>query len=238
MRRICVGDLQGCLEPLDRLLEAVKFGDGDQLYSAGDLVNRGPDSLGVLRRLRAIDARCVLGNHDLALLRMAAGTTRHRPPLLEPVLRAPDATQLLEWLATQPVLRVEADLVIVHAGLHPDWHDLDETAAAMNAGLDTTRAEQDASVRFATEVRHCTAAGARPEADEPPPGPPFMPWDHWYAGERIAVFGHWARRGLVNGEHVRGLDSGCVYGGALTAWIAEEDRFVQVPGLAGGHYDP
>src|SRR5262245_24557751 len=111
MRRICVGDLQGCLEPLERLLAAVGFGSDDVLYPVGDLVNRGPDSLGVLRRLRDMQARCVLGNHDLALLRMATGTAPTRHPLLEPVLRAPDATPLLDWLIAQPVLRVEEDLV-------------------------------------------------------------------------------------------------------------------------------
>ncbi|MDX2170638.1 MAG: metallophosphoesterase [Deltaproteobacteria bacterium] len=234
MRRICVGDLQGCLEPLERLLGAVGFSRGDRLYSVGDLVNRGPDSLGVLRRLHELDARCVLGNHDLSLLRLAAGTAKKRYPLLEPVLRAPDATRLLEWLAAQPVLRVEKDLAIVHGGLHPHWSDLRAAARTMNAGFDAARPDRDERVRFATEVRHCTADGARPEVDDPPPGPPFKPWDHWYRGERTVVFGHWAMRGLVRGKRVRGLDSGCVYGGPLTAWIAEEDRLVQVPGLRGG----
>lgn len=234
MRRICVGDLQGCLEPLERLLAAVGFGGDDVLYSVGDLVNRGPDSLGVLRRLRDLGARCVLGNHDLALLRMAAGTAPTRHPLLEPVLRAPDAPALLDWLAAQPVLHIEPDLAMVHGGLHPHWTDLPAAAATLNAAVDAARPEIDAGVRFATQVRHCDAEGARPPLDDPPPGPPFAPWDHWYRGARTVVFGHWAMRGLVHGPRIRGLDSGCVYGGPLTAWIAEEDRLVQVPGLAGG----
>jgi len=232
VRRIFVGDLQGCLAPLNRLLEALELHGDDQLYCAGDLVNRGPDSLGVLRRLRDIGARSVLGNHDLLLLRLAAGTSsRPVPPLLAPVLRAPDATPLLEWLAAHPIMIVEPDVVVVHAGLHPHWTDLDSAAPALNASLrEAIAAKTSTDVAFATEVRHCTADGARPAQDEPPPGPPYMPWDHWYRGSRTAVFGHWARRGLVSSGRVRGLDSGCVYGGPLTAWIAEDDRFVQAPG--------
>ena len=88
----------------------------------------------------------------------------------------------------------------------------------------------DARIRYATEVRYCTADGERPSQDDPPPGPPFVPWDQLYRGERTVVFGHWSRRGLVVGHRLRGLDSGCVSGGPLTAWIAEEDRLVQVPG--------
>ena len=87
-------------------------------------------------------------------------------------------------------------------------------------------------IEFATAVRYCDPEGRRPARDHPPPDPPFMPWDHFYRGERTVVFGHWARRGLVLRPRLRGLDTGCVYGGPLTAWIAEEDRLVQVPGVA------
>jgi bis(5'-nucleosyl)-tetraphosphatase (symmetrical) len=99
------------------------------------------------------------------------------------------------------------------------------------------RGTHDERIAFAAEVRHCDAGGRRPAQDDPPPGLPFKPWDHWYGGPYTVVFGHWARRGLVAGARVRGLDTGCVYGGPLTAWIAEEDRFVQVAGLASP-YDP
>jgi bis(5'-nucleosyl)-tetraphosphatase (symmetrical) len=79
-------------------------------------------------------------------------------------------------------------------------------------------------------VRYCDASGRQPDDDWPPPGPPFRPWDDFYAGRRRVVFGHWARRGLVVRPQCVGLDSGCCYGGQLSAWIAEEDRVVQVPG--------
>lgn len=233
MRRIVIGDVQGCLEPLDRLLRRLALRSGDRLYCAGDLVNRGPDSLGVLRRLRTIGAQGVLGNHDLKLLSLAGEAAgRAVPPELRPVLDADDASDLIGWLAAWPVLLVEPDMVVVHGGLHPAWSDLAAVADALNgavpAHLDGRR---DARIGFATEVRHCAADGRRPAVDDPPPGPPFAPWDHWYRGARTVVFGHWARRGLVLGARVRGLDSGCVYGGPLTAWIAEEDRCIQVPGL-------
>lgn len=229
-RRIFVGDIQGCSAELDRLLRELKMGSGDQLYCVGDLVNRGHDSLGVLRRLRESGAHTVLGNHDLYLLKIAAGRIRvaadHR---VRAVLDAPDAAELVHWLEEQPILHVEDDVAVVHGGLHPSWSDLVSLQSELNAAVMAhVGGAPDWRIEFATSVRYCDASGQLPPADYPPPAPPFFPWDHFYAGERIIVFGHWARRGVVHGAHVRGLDSGCVYGGPLTAWIAEEDRFVQV----------
>jgi bis(5'-nucleosyl)-tetraphosphatase (symmetrical) len=148
------------------------------------------------------------------------------------VLRARDSDSLLDWLGSQPVIDVERDLIVVHAGLHPKWHDdIESLSTDLNAAVaGHLRGDVDERIEFATVVRHCDAAGRRPEKDDPLPGPPFEPWDRFYAGRRTVVFGHWARRGLVVGKRVRGLDTGCVYGGPLTAWIAEEDRIVQVPG--------
>lgn len=204
MRRIFVGDIHGCLEPFDRLLEAVEFRPGtDVLYPVGDLVNKGPDSVGVLRRARDLGALPVVGNHDLEWLEVADGVD----------------TGLTEWLAAQPVIREFEDLVMVHAGLHPDWTD-----------ADYGRALSDTERNFAINVRYCDAAGQRPPSDWPPPEPPFVPWDAHYRGARTVVFGHWARRGHDRTPRSIALDSGCVYGNTLTAWIAEEDRVVQVAG--------
>lgn len=230
MRRIVIGDIQGCRAPLEALLARVGAAAGDQILCVGDLVNRGPDSAGTLRLLRRLGARPVLGNHDLHALRLAL---RHAspPPALRDLFGAPDREALLGWLAAQPVMRVFDDLVVVHAGLHPHWHDLAATAARVNAGVRAyLEGADDPDITFATQVRHCDADGNRPARDDPPPGPPFRPWDSWYRGRRRVAFGHWARRGLVLGPRVRGLDTGCVYGGALTAWIVETDRIVQVPG--------
>lgn len=202
-RRIFVGDIQGCREPLERLLAAVAFVPGrDRLLPVGDLVNKGPDSPGVLTLLMQLGAEPVLGNHDLHWLTKGRG---------EPAQRA--------WLQQQPVVRLFDDVVMVHAGLHPLWND-----AKLQAPLSPDE------VHYAVNVRYCDASGRQPDDDWPPPGPPFRPWDDFYVGRRRVVFGHWARRGLVVRPQCVGLDSGCCYGGQLSAWIAEEDRVVQVPG--------
>lgn len=203
VRRIFVGDIQGCLEPLDRLLAAVAFDPGrDVLMPVGDLVNKGPDSAGVVDRLMQLAALPVLGNHDLHWLQKG---------------RFQDARRST-WLASQPTVRVLDDLVVVHAGLHPKWDE----ARLLRLGPP----EQ----HYAVNVRYCDADGNRPPEDWPPPGPPYRPWDDFYGGKKRVVFGHWARRGLVVRPQCVGLDTGCVYGGKLSAWIAEEDRIVQVDG--------
>jgi len=228
-RRIFVGDIQGCREELERLLEKVRFDPAaDQLYPVGDLVNRGPDSLGSLRLVRALGARPVLGNHDLRLLQVHAGLRAPgREDTLDDLLRADDAGELCAWLAAQPFVRVFPDLYVVHAGLHPAWTD----PAAALAGSDPLA--PDDSALFAVRVRHCDATGRLPESGAAPPRPPFTPWfDHYDPGgheRRTVVFGHWAALGLVKRPHLLGLDTGCVWGNRLTAWIAEEDRLVDVP---------
>jgi bis(5'-nucleosyl)-tetraphosphatase (symmetrical) len=224
-RRIFIGDVQGCRTELETLLERVAYDPaGDELQPVGDLVNRGPDSLGCLRLMRSLGARGVLGNHDLHLLRVAAGArTPGKWDTLDDVLRADDREELCAWLAALPFIRVFPDAMLVHAGLHPLWTDPE----AALAGLDPL--VPDPASDFATRVRYCSATGERPESDWPPPKKPFRPWFDWCdPGERTVVFGHWAQLGLVEKKHLRGLDTGCVWGGRLTAWIAEEDRLVHV----------
>jgi bis(5'-nucleosyl)-tetraphosphatase (symmetrical) len=203
VRRIFVGDIQGCRESLERLLAAVAFAPGrDRLLPAGDLVNKGPDSDGVLRRCIELGAEPVLGNHDFHWLEKKLGDAGLR-----------------DWLRRQPLVRIFDDVVMVHAAVHPHW-DEKRLAAPMSP----------ADVDFLINARYCDADGNRPVEDWPPPGPPFRPWDDFYRGKKRVVFGHWARRGLVVRPQCIGLDTGCVYGGQLSAWIAEEDRIVQVDG--------
>jgi bis(5'-nucleosyl)-tetraphosphatase (symmetrical) len=225
-RRIFIGDIQGCREELERLLDAVRFDPAtDQLEPAGDMVNRGPDSLGVLRLLRQLGAQGVLGNHDVHLLRVASGARGlgRRDTFLD-VLRAPDLDELAEWLRQRPFVRFFHDAILVHAGLNPAWKD----PVATLSGLDPMSFHWDSD--FATRVRYCTAVGRRPRRDDPPPPWPFRPWyEHWSRREdRVMVFGHWAKLGLVDQPRVKGLDTGCVWGGRLTAWIPEESRIVHV----------
>ena len=227
-RRIFVGDVQGCLRELEQLLEELAFDESeDRLEPVGDLVNRGPDSLGVLRLLRSLGAGGVLGNHDLHLLRSAAGRRKPRAgDTLDSVLEAPDRDELLAWLAGRPFAAGWEDVLLVHAGLSPAWED----PLARLDGLDPLEPNEDAD--FAVRARYCDPLGRRPAADWPEPGPPFAPWfEFWLerGDPRTVVFGHWARLGLVERPGLRGLDTGCVWGRELTAWVAEEDRLVRVP---------
>ncbi len=227
-RRVFLGDVQGCRDELERLLEEVGFDPAaDELQPVGDLVNRGPDSLGCLRLLRSLDAGGVLGNHDLHLLHAAASTDARRPTdTLDEVLAAPDRAELLDWLAARPFVRVWDDVLLVHAGLSPRWQDPVSTLAGANP------LAPDAQALFAVRVRYCDPEGNLPDDDASPPPTPFRPWhalhDPARVGGRTVVFGHWAAQGLVVRPGLRGLDSGCVWGGQLSAWIAEEDRVVQV----------
>ncbi|HHB13330.1 MAG TPA: symmetrical bis(5'-nucleosyl)-tetraphosphatase [Chromatiales bacterium] len=132
MALYAVGDVQGCLDPLQHLLERARFDPArDRLWLVGDLVNRGPRSLETLRFVRTLGAaaKCVLGNHDLALLAKAAGARKlKRHDLLRAVIEAPDAAELLDWLRHRPVLHHDphSGWTLIHAGLPPQW---DETTA-------------------------------------------------------------------------------------------------------------
>ncbi len=125
MATYAIGDVQGCYTSLQRLTQTVRFDpQQDRLWFVGDLVNRGPDSLHVLRYIKNLGpaAITVLGNHDLFLLAVASGvTTLRRSDTLAQVLAAPDCDELLAWLRQQPLLHREGDCVLVHAGLLPQW---------------------------------------------------------------------------------------------------------------------
>src|SRR5271169_4246064 len=125
MATYAVGDIQGCGIELQQLLELMRFDPAqDKLWLVGDLVNRGPDSLQVLRLIKSLgdSAITVLGNHDLHLLAVAEGTAElHRSDTLDEVLNAPDRDELLTWLRQQRLLHAENGYVLVHAGLLPQW---------------------------------------------------------------------------------------------------------------------
>jgi bis(5'-nucleosyl)-tetraphosphatase (symmetrical) len=225
-RRIFIGDIQGCLEELERLLALLKFDTArDALEPVGDLVNRGPDSLGVLRLLKSMNAGGVLGNHDLHLLATSRGARKQRRgDTLSEILEAHDREDLLVWLRAKPFVKTWPGLILVHAGLHPTWTD----PLAAFAGLETEALHPN--IEFATRVRWCTPEGIRPDPDDDPPKVSgYRPWhEHRPCLGETIVFGHWARPGLVKTSNLRGLDTGCVWGGRLTAWIAGEDQFVSV----------
>jgi bis(5'-nucleosyl)-tetraphosphatase (symmetrical) len=250
-----IGDLQGCIDPLRRLLDHVRFDpSSDHLWFCGDLVNRGPGSLHTLRFVKSLgeSAVAVLGNHDLHLLAVAYDPQRtaRNKDTLEDILCASDRDELLEWLRRRPLLHHDPSpgYTMVHAGLPPDW-DLDDAKGAAReleavlAGPDFISFLRDMygdrpdrwspgltgmdRLRFIvncfTRLRYCHPDG-RIELDEKGPpdraAPGLVPWFR-IPGRRSRllkiVFGHWSTLGPVDDEGVFALDTGCVWGGRLTA---------------------
>lgn len=258
-----IGDLQGCADELDLLIERIENASPEALLIfVGDLVNRGPQSLRTLRRLQALGprARLVLGNHDLHLLAVSQGI---RPPgrsdTLDEILCAPDRETLLDWLRGQPLALWADGHLVVHAGVLPQWTGpqvlslADEVAQQLRgphwvdflrtmygnaparwdnalAGADRLRC----IVNALTRLRFCTADGAMEFATKEGPGTPppgFMPWFE-VPGRKTAgtpvVFGHWSTLGLIERSDLIGLDSGCVWGGKLSAMQLPDRRLLQV----------
>ena len=247
-----IGDVQGCDEALGRLLHTLDFSPSrDTLYLLGDLVNRGPDSLAVLRRLQALQgsARCLLGNHDLHALAVAAGVRRpSRMDTLDALLQAPDREPLLHWLRQQAMALQAHGVLMVHAGVLPQWSAADTLAHAAELeavlrgpdwtdfltqmyGNDPSRWMDGLQglprlrviVNALTRLRFCAADGTmefdtKEGAESAPAG--FMPWfdvpGRRTAGDVVA-FGHWSTLGWLDRADVIALDSGCVWGGCLSA---------------------
>jgi bis(5'-nucleosyl)-tetraphosphatase (symmetrical) len=237
--RWVVGDIQGCAWELERLLGEIRFDPRhDELWCLGDLVNRGPSSLEVLEIWQDIGGRGILGNHDIYALQVHSGCRPRKPDTLDALLGSPKAGQLLDRVRGLPVLvrlaaevRGARDVWIVHAGLHPRWRELRAVARRLNRRPHDDDWLENPEVRFLTRVRCCTESGDRwRQTGGPQDCPaPYQPWDAYYQGVALVVHGHWAQRGYYRNERTMGLDSGCVYGGRLTAWCQDEDRIVQVP---------
>ena len=254
-----IGDVQGCFDELDELLGRIGFDrDRDRLWFVGDLVNRGPKSLEVLRFVRDLGERAVivLGNHDLHLVTQHEGFERKRKEdTFEDVLGAPDAGELVDWLRTRPMMHVEGRYAMVHAGLLPQWTiekslslagEVERALQSENyrdflANMYGSRPERwdDALagwdrlrviVNAMTRMRFCTDEGRMEfgsSGAEPPAG--FRAWYEKRQDENTLIFGHWSALGLKLTERVAGLDSGCVWGGALSALRLEDRWLVQVP---------
>lgn len=235
--RWVVGDLQGCAREFDTLLREIDFDPGaDELWAAGDIVNRGPDSLATAELWRDSGARGVLGNHEVYALCAHTGRWPRKRDTLQSLYDAEQGSALLDLLRALPLFvflpsRGDGpDAWLVHGGLHPDWTDLHAVKAQVDARPHNDDWLNSNEVDFATRVRCCDARGVRSRYDREPQHcpPPYAPWDELYTGDTLVVHGHWARRGYYRGPKSLGLDSGCVYGGPLTAWCQDEDRIVQV----------
>ena len=207
-RRLFVGDLHGCRAELDDLLTRFGFRPGiDRLHSVGDVVGKGPDVPGTLARLKELKAAVVAGNHDRSLREAARQLGAGIKPRYRDYLDAlgKDRDAWLDWISTWPLWLDLGDILLVHAGLEPGNPDPAKTEP-----------------RILTEIRTWDGRGENLNH----PGDP--PWFACVEIDRTVVFGHWAQRGLVDLPRFKGLDTGCVYGGKLTGWCPEEDRFVQV----------
>ena len=247
-----VGDLQGCRSALQRLLDKIDFSPSrDHLIALGDLVNRGPDSLGTLRLLRDLGAAatCLLGNHDLHLLAAAHGVQPlHRSDTLTEIVHGPERDGWIEWLRHRKLALHQQGWLMVHAGVAPPWTlattlqlaaeieqqlrgpRLHDFLSVMYGNEPRRWSDQLAGVerlRFAvnalTRIRFVAADGTldfatKEGAADAPPG--LLPWfaaaDRQTAGTPIA-FGHWSTLGLIHRADLLALDTGCVWGGRLSA---------------------
>ena len=228
----------------------------DTLYLLGDLVNRGPDSAGTLRRLMALgdSVKCLLGNHDLHLLAVAHGVRKpHRGDTIQDVLQAPEREAMLHWLRHQRLALFEQhsgiDYLMVHAGVlpawtarqtvslaaevqavlrGPDWGDFlhqmycNEPAAWRDDLTGTARLR--VIINALTRIRFCTPAGAMEfaakglRATDAPSG--YVPWfdaPNRQSANVTVAFGHWSTLGWLDRPDLLSLDSGCVWGGSLSA---------------------
>jgi bis(5'-nucleosyl)-tetraphosphatase (symmetrical) len=239
-----VGDVQGCAAELEELLETVRFDpNDDELWCVGDLINRGPDSLRTLELWESVGGRSVIGNHEVYACCVHAGRWPRKKDTLDDLFGSPQVDAWIEKLRALPVMELlpgdgGVDAWVVHAGLHPSWSDLPAVAKRINAPPHDDDWIESDEVSFATRVRCCDAEGNRSRFDRQPEDcpAPYRPWEEFYVGDALVVHGHWAWRGHFRTPRTIGLDSGCVYGGKLTAWCQQEDRVVQIdsrPGRAG-----
>jgi bis(5'-nucleosyl)-tetraphosphatase (symmetrical) len=268
-----IGDVHGCWRTLSQLLERIAWDrERDELWLVGDLVNRGPSSLEVLRWATANRERLtvVLGNHDLHLLGRVAGIAkRKKEDTLDALLAAPDLDDLVAWLRTRPFVHHFGPWLLVHAGLMPDWSieltcRLADAASERLAGdgwvefLARVWASRRGSwhsglegddllasaVAVFTRMRMVAPGGSARLAFTGAPGEAPAGWRPWF--ERSAVkrqgyallFGHWAMLGLHRDHDLACVDTGCVYGGSLTALRLRDGKVVQQAMADGTVGDP
>lgn len=247
-----VGDLQGCCDAFDRLLAQLQFSPSrDRVWVLGDLVNRGPQSLQTLVRLHRLGdaAVCLLGNHDLHLLAVAAGVRRpHRSDTLGDILESPERDAWIDWVRQRPLAAQAHGWLLVHAGVAPQWTAGQTLALAaevetmlrgpdLPAFLQVMYGNEPACwrddlqghdrmrfvVNVLTRIRFVHEDGSldfklKEGTDAAPPG--LLPW-FGVPGRRTEgtpiAFGHWSTLGLIDRPDLLALDTGCVWGGELTA---------------------
>lgn len=264
MATYAIGDVHGCFRTLEALLEELPFdSERDRLWMVGDLVNRGPDSAEVLRWARRTSRELgdrfvsVLGNHEIHLLARALGADPRRRDTLDCILSASDRGELVDWVLHRPLLHREGDVVLVHAGLLPEWtaDEAEQLAREVEEELHSPRSDR-LLARYAVRPRRWRDGfSKRDRRDQalaaftllrtvgtdgaPRHGFTGPPWDApadttpWYdvperrSADHTIVFGHWAALGLKIGPGLRALDTGCVWGERLTALRIEDGQVFQ-----------
>ena len=246
-----IGDVQGCGPSLQALVK--KLPPKSKMIFLGDLVNRGPDSLGSLRQLKSLQetgrAECILGNHDLHLLAIDAGLRKTKGlDTVDDILNAPDREDLIHWLRNRPMALSNGKVLMVHAGVLPQW-DLQQTierAQEVEKALRHSSYQEFLAQMYGntpnkwnpslkgyerlrvitnalTRMRFCTPSGqmefeSKEGLEQGPKG--YIPWFTVPSRKTQGVltyFGHWSTLGLLRQHNVIGLDTGCVWGGKLTA---------------------
>lgn len=268
MATYAVGDIQGCFDELRQLLELIELTPNDQLWFAGDLINRGPKSLETLRFAQNSEdqVKIVLGNHDLHLLAVARGGAKlSNKDTLNEILTAPDREQLLDWLQQQPLLHHDEGLgyTMTHAGIPPSW-SLTDAISRANEVATALQSEQAGEflanmygnkpsrwkdshkgikrlrciTNYFTRMRFCKQNGkldfTSKEAinSAPPEYSPWFTYPYRAMKNQDIVFGHWAAlEGDSHTPNVHALDTGCAWGGRLTAMKLENQQRFSVPSL-------
>ena len=259
MATYAIGDVQGCFDQLQQLVARLSFSEKtDRLWFVGDLVNRGPKSLDTLRFVKRLGDRAtvVLGNHDLHLVSQHEGFERSRgDDTFADVLQAPDRKELVDWLRTRPMMHAEGGWAMVHAGLLPQWsvQKARALAAEVEQALGGPRYRDflqkmygsrpdewsDALggwdrlrviVNAMTRMRFCTPEGKmdfKAKGTTAPGG--HAAWYEFRKDPESIVCGHWSALGLKLAPKLAALDSGCVWGGKLTALRLEDRAVFEVP---------
>jgi bis(5'-nucleosyl)-tetraphosphatase (symmetrical) len=264
MATYAIGDIQGCYHAFQALLKRLDFNPkSDRLWLVGDIINRGSGSLEVLRWCyqHQDSIQMVLGNHDLHTIAVAHGIrTLNKRDTIQPILDAPDAKLLLDWLRHQPLMVANEDYLMVHAGLLPQWQPNEALAYAKEvetalqndhyidflshmygdapniwhdslAGYDRLRVITNAMTR----LRVCSPEGAldfkfKGTLADVPKG--LIPWfdvPNRASEHQPIIFGHWSALGLQQRPNIYAIDTGCLWGGVLTALCLETKQLTQEP---------
>lgn len=265
MATYVIGDVHGCADELAALLEKIKFNKHkDTAVFVGDLINRGPDSLGVIKQIWALGdaAKVVLGNHDITLIAIALKATSYNSPSFAEILNSDLAAEIVTWYRQQPLLihLPEYNVVVTHAGIPPRWSVKKASKRARKASAvlmgddcadylrsayknEVTKWDKSASpadkftftINALTRMRYCRFDGELDYSEKASVGRQKKGLYPWFSlrgysmePKPLIVFGHWASLGYNYNNYTYCIDSGCVWGGRLTALRVDLDHIEKI----------